>query len=344
MPNPTGYQRNINRGLDRSLREAPVFPMDIRTMRLMIFSDHHKGTWDDADDFRPSQSSYRAALEHYLESGHILAVLGDVEELWEDPPAPILACYASILQKENQFHMQNRYWRFWGNHDDEWRHPSQVRKYLGEFFGELVVYESLRLDVYDAEIKLGEILLVHGHQGSLAGDRFSWFTRFVIRYAWRPIQRLLRIMPNTPATDWRLRHKHDIAMYNWAADKEKLVLIAGHTHNPIFPSPSRLARLMEDYQSVKDLSVDTDEILETRANLEYAQLEEKPSYFNSGCCCFSDGRITGIEIVDGQIRLIRWPDDIGQQVPQILDSADLGEVFRQVAFRAAPMEILDEYK
>jgi hypothetical protein len=32
----------------------------------------------------------------------------------------------------------------------------------------------------------------------------------------------------------------------------------------------------------------------------------KPSYFNSGCCCFSDGDITGIEITNGMIRLVKW--------------------------------------
>jgi hypothetical protein len=30
------------------------------------------------------------------------------------------------------------------------------------------------------------------------------------------------------------------------------------------------------------------------------------TYFNSGCCCFDDGDITGIEIADGCIRLIKW--------------------------------------
>ena len=32
----------------------------------------------------------------------------------------------------------------------------------------------------------------------------------------------------------------------------------------------------------------------------------KPTYYNSGCCCFVDGDITGIEIADGFIRLIKW--------------------------------------
>ena len=33
------------------------------------------------------------------------------------------------------------------------------------------------------------------------------------------------------------------------------------------------------------------------------------TYFNSGCCCFDDGDITGIEIEAGMIRLIKWQYD-----------------------------------
>jgi hypothetical protein len=133
-------------------------------------------------------------------------------------------------------------------------------------------------------------------------------------------------------------------MYNWSADKESLVLVAGHTHHPIFLSTTRLIRFTEDYQNVKDLSVDSDEILQAKAEMEFAQAGEKPSYFNSGCCCFNDGRITGIEIADGQIRLIRWPDDIGQQIPLVLESADLRAVFQEVASRVPPMKLTMEFE
>ena len=34
---------------------------------------------------------------------------------------------------------------------------------------------------------------------------------------------------------------------------------------------------------------------------------EPPCYFNTGCCSFGDGDVTGLEIGDGEIRLIRWP-------------------------------------
>jgi hypothetical protein len=32
----------------------------------------------------------------------------------------------------------------------------------------------------------------------------------------------------------------------------------------------------------------------------------KPTYFNTGCCCYNDGNITGIEIADNNIRLVKW--------------------------------------
>ena len=32
----------------------------------------------------------------------------------------------------------------------------------------------------------------------------------------------------------------------------------------------------------------------------------KPSYFNSGCCCYNDDDITGIEIAEGKICLVKW--------------------------------------
>ncbi|HTN05276.1 hypothetical protein [Agriterribacter sp.] len=55
-------------------------------------------------------------------------------------------------------------------------------------------------------------------------------------------------------------------------------------------------------------------------------LHLKPSYFNSGCCCFSDGDITGIEIEAGEIRLIKWK--MGDAAPQrtILEHAALKDL------------------
>lgn len=55
-----------------------------------------------------------------------------------------------------------------------------------------------------------------------------------------------------------------------------------------------------------------------------------PCYFNTGCCCFEDGDITGIEISEGQIRLVRWPDDEGNPRGKVLEAGSLKDVFRSL--------------
>jgi hypothetical protein len=342
MPKNNRYQENINKGLDKAYTKASVRTLELIDAQIIIFSDLHRGTGDDADDFRQSLMAYRAALDHYLDSGHLLIMLGDVEELWENSPAPVLEKYASLLQLEKEFFEKKRYWRFWGNHDDEWRNSSQVRKHLWKYFENLSVHEGTRLKFTEDQGTLGEILFVHGHQGTLDSDRFGWLSRYFVRYIWRSIQRIGKIRPNTPAEDWRLRHKHDVAMYNWSADKEQLLLFAGHTHHPVFPTQALTSRMIDNFESIQVSSTDQEQISEARADLEFARAIEKPSYFNSGCCCFSDGRITGIEIVSGQIRLVQWPDELGRAQPQILDSVDLHDIFDAAASRALPMDIILE--
>ena len=54
----------------------------------------------------------------------------------------------------------------------------------------------------------------------------------------------------------------------------------------------------------------------------------EPCYFNTGCCSFGDGDVTGIEISEGQIRLVRWPDREGRPQPVILQSMALAEALR----------------
>jgi hypothetical protein len=56
----------------------------------------------------------------------------------------------------------------------------------------------------------------------------------------------------------------------------------------------------------------------------------KPSYFNSGCCCFDDGDITGIEIAEGFIRLIKWHEEKGKSLRLVLEEAELSYVFDQL--------------
>ena len=53
----------------------------------------------------------------------------------------------------------------------------------------------------------------------------------------------------------------------------------------------------------------------------------KPTYFNSGCCCFSDGDITGIEIDNGCIRLIKWEYDAANNPKRlVLEEANISKL------------------
>jgi hypothetical protein len=346
------YQRDIARGLDRAFANESTEEMelDLDTARLIIFSDHHKGARDGADDFWRCEAAYHAALGYYLEAGHRLVCLGDVEELWENPADPVLEAYAPTLALEAEFHRQGRYERFFGNHDDLWGHPDAVAKRLHRFYPDLRVREALKLRVRSGGEDLGLIFLVHGHQGTLDSERFAWISRLVVRYIWRPLQRRLNIASTSPASDHGLRARHDAAMFAWARQNPaKLVMIAGHTHHPVFgtssPPPPPGRSVEEVRRELSDLQAssgpDPEALGRLRAELEFAEAQvrrpdtppipvEPPCYFNTGCCSFGDGDVTGLEIADGEIRLVRWPDDEGDPAPKLLASESLRTVLEAV--------------
>ena len=325
--------------------------IDVHSAKFIIFSDHHKGNRDGADDFGVCERAYNAALAYYYNLGYTLVVLGDVEELWEERPQTVMKAYPHTLALEGKFHQDGRYLRFWGNHDDDWSHGDMVEKLLVPALGggPLNVRETLILHVRDGEKELGRLLLTHGHQGTLESDRIAPISKWIVRHIWRPFQRLIKFSLNTPAKDYQLRHAHDSAMYSWSEEQEKVVLIAGHTHRPVFKSETHEASIHELIKQAQEkLAGDPDnsdlqeKLAEFSAELEWVLAQsqafraenpviplKKPSYFNTGCCAFSDGDVTGLEISNGKIRLVRWPDDEDKPRPKPLASANLEDVFKK---------------
>jgi hypothetical protein len=326
---PTKYQRQIAAGLNRAFdhRETEELELDLDSARLVIFSDHHKGARDGADDFWRCERSYHAALGYYLESGHTLVVLGDVEELWENAPKTAVEKYTGTLALEAEFHRAGRYERFWGNHDDSWGGKDDVRELLEPIYGKLHVREALRLKVVSGGATLGLLFLVHGHQGTKESDTFAPISRWVVRHAWRPLQRRLGMPSTTPSRDYELREEHDAAMYAWArSHRAKPVLVAGHTHRPVFgtttpkpPSDRPASEVERDLREQRESGrADPEAVAGLRAELEFVrtppfgprpQPMPVPCYFNTGCCSFGDGDVTGLEVDNGEIRLVRWLDD-----------------------------------
>ena len=357
MPHPTVIQtqESVAKALDQALRRAIAqerdnpLTVDVDSARLVFFSDHHKGSRNGADDFQICEKAYNAALAYYFRHGYTLVLLGDAEELWEETPKAVTRAYAHTFALEGKFHRAGRYIRLWGNHDDNWRYPDQVARWLEPALGgvPLQVQEQLLIRVTEGETELGRFFLVHGHQGTVESDFVAPISKFIVRYLWRPFQRIFKISLNTPANDFQLRYEHDSTMYFWSEAQEKTVLIAGHTHRPVFKSESHEEKIRKAMEKVeKALEKDPEnpdliaEAAELSARLEWVMVQngqtggelppielKKPSYFNTGCCAFYDGDVTGIEIRDGQIRLVRWPDDAGEPRPKILATADLREVF-----------------
>src|SRR3954470_10097957 len=90
--------------------------------------------------------------------------------------------------------------------------------------------------------KLLNIFCTHGHQGDLQSDG-NWFSKFFISKIWAPLQAYLRINVNTPSNDQQLKTLHNIFMYEWSSTQENLILITGHTHQPVFESLTVVERL-----------------------------------------------------------------------------------------------------
>lgn len=349
MTNPQQIYLGLQEAYTRSLADPQTaFAIDLHQGKYIIFSDQHKGNRDGADDFLLAERAYNAALAYYYRLGHTLVVLGDVEELWEERIPTVLKAYAHTFHLESRFHAAGRYIRIWGNHDDDWQYPEEVKKHLDPLYtkqgGEpLRVPEGVRLLVTDGDEPLGTIFMVHGHQGTLESDRFAALSKFFVRYFWRPFQRLTNFRSTTPADSWQLRETHNVAMYQWAASQEKLVLITGHTHRPVFASKTHADDVYQALTAVlAQLATDPDnrelqaEAATLEAELEWIRAQGRqnpghegeikhyqPAYFNTGCCCYSDGDITGLEIDEGQIRLVRFPNNDKKPRPHILEEADL---------------------
>jgi len=299
---------------------GPVIPFDITTGKFIIFSDQHKGARNGADDFILAEQNYLAALEHYYTQNFIFINNGDSEELWENTLSQVKKFNQKTFDIEKKYVANNSFVKIIGNHDLYWNNDPFAWWQLKKIFeADVKAYEGAVLStrINNKEVN---IFCTHGHQGDLQSDG-NWFSKFFVARIWAPLQGYLRINPNTPAYDAEKKTLHNALMYEWSAQQKNLLLITGHTHQPVFSSLTHLERLYKEYQlAEKDNNTARVEILKTEIRKREKQfaavsvdyMNMKPYYFNSGCCCYSDGDITGIEIENGCIRLVKWT---GQNKP-----------------------------
>ena len=334
------------------IREQPgkrglIIPFNPSTDQFIIFSDQHRGAKNGADDFASAEPNYLAALDHYYTNNFFFISLGDSEELWENSLIKVKKYNTATFEKEKLFIQQDRFVKVFGNHDLFWDNDPLAGWQLKNIYGqEVKVYAGVVLEllVTGPSLLVSEshssgsvpltthhspltIFLTHGHQGDASSDG-NWLSKFFVARIWAPLQAYLRINPNTPAYDISLKTKHNQLMYEWSSQQENLLLITGHTHQPVFESFTHLERLYNNLliarnnKDIKAIAEIEDEL--TRRRQDYITISGdyrnmRPTYFNSGCCCFSDGDITGIEIADGCIRLIKWKLENGVSKRSVLE-------------------------
>lgn len=317
-PIPAKISRSLSR-LKRHIEKHPgkkglILPFDLKNSKFIVFSDQHKGAKNGADDFMVCEPNYLAALDYYDEKNFFLISLGDSEELWENRWPAVKKNNEATFEKEKKFVEKNAFVKVFGNHDLSWSINPLTGIEMEKIYGRKIdVYEGLVLQIPGKENHF-TIFLTHGHQGDARSDG-SWFSKFFVANAWAPLQAYLKINPNTPAYNTTKKTLHNRIMYEWSARQKNLILVTGHTHQPVFESLTELERLYRNL--IQAQQQDNNELIEevelrirkveprfTAVSKDY--LKMKSTYFNSGCCCFVDGDITGIEIAGGFIRLIKW--------------------------------------
>ena len=314
---------------------GPVIPFDMITGKFVIFSDQHKGAKDLADDFRNAEPNYLAALQYYYANDFVFINLGDSEELWESTPKTVIEKNRLTLLEEAKFLLKSRYHRIYGNHDLEWKYTIQQTMYLKPIFGDkLEVCEGMVLQT-SYNNKTYSIFLTHGHQGDKRSDG-NPFSTWVVAAVWTPIQRFFEISIDTVSDSFELVDKHNILMYEWSATQKDLIFISGHTHKPVFASLDHIERLAKQLEKAR-VANDTKQVeylqnqLEKRkaeyAGKKFVRTMAMPTYFNTGCCCFIDGDITGIEIAEGIIRLIKWETTDNVSKRTVLEESPLFYLF-----------------
>ena len=302
--------------------------------RFIIFSDQHKGAKNGADNFAQAEPNYLAALHYYDQQNFHFVSLGDAEEFWENSLAEVKKHNQPSFEAERKFLVRGAFTKIFGNHDLNWANNPFGSLQLKNIYGEEVtIYEGLLLQTQLAG-KLFTIYCTHGHQGDAQSDG-NWFSQFFVARIWGPLQCYLHINPNTPSCNFSLKTTHNQMMYEWSSQQKDLLLITGHTHQPVFESMTQLEGLYRKLEAArKENKQDRVQGLEAEIKLhQYATgsyLPLKPTYFNSGCCCFNDGDITGIEIEEGKIRLIKWEEQDKVSTRTILEETTLAELARQI--------------
>ncbi len=245
--------------------------------RFVIMSDVHRGDGSWADDFHRNQHLFFFALLHYYEHKFTYIENGDGDELWKFRNLKdIIQIHSDVFWLMSKYYKDGRLHFIYGNHDmvknkkdyvanNMYYYFKERDKKIIELFKDIELYEGL---ILKHRIKNYEIFLTHGHQVDIMSSALWKLSRFLVRYLWRPIDNLGFNDPTSTAKNYTKKESVERSLTKWV-EKNKCMLITGHTHRPMLPEISNLP------------------------------------YINVGSCVHPRC-ITAIEIANGEIMLVKW--------------------------------------
>ena len=263
--------------ISNSYKNAKRIPLK-KDSKFIFFSDCHRGDNSYADDFANNSNIYYHALRNYLENDFTYVELGDGIELWENMFFnDIFEAHKNSFMLLREFHLKNKLHMIWGNHDMTLKNEKKSAKLLDTYFDKITATDKDLLSgltfnegiILEPEGFDKNILLIHGHQADFYNYVWWKWSRFLVRILWKPLQVVGIKDPTSPAKNFKELIKVERKIKKWILANNNQMVISGHTHRPRFPEPNELP------------------------------------YFNDGSCIHPRS-ITGIEIVDMQISLIKW--------------------------------------
>lgn len=267
---------STSKRISKVFNSAEEIPFD-DSSKIILMSDVHRGDGTWADDLLKNENIYYAALTHYYYENFTYIEIGDGDELWKNKRiSNILPTHREDFLLLSEFYKHDRLYFIYGNHDTVKSKQGFAKKNHYQYFDQqtnknIPLFEDITFHeglILRHKVTHQKILLIHGHQASFLDYEMWRFRRFLVRYLWRPLELLGINDPTSTAKNYKKKDSIEKKLIEWVTQEEQM-LIAGHTHRPTFPEV------------------------------------DAPPYFNDGSCVHPNS-ITGIEIAEGSITLVKW--------------------------------------
>lgn len=238
--------------------------------KIVIMSDCHRGNGNNYDSSLKNKNIVYAALNYYYKNDFMYIELGDGDELWEVKKYDeIIEENIKIFKLLKKFYDKKRLIMIYGNHDICKKNMNNINYYNKITKQEEVLIPNIKfLESLILLYKDNNIFLIHGHQLDFNNNYLLNIPKFFIRNLWKKIENMGVNDPTKSAKNYKISKKLE-KKYEKISKKEKIIVVTGHTHRPIF----------------------------SKAGESF--------YFNDGSCIHPNG-ITCLEIKEGYISLVKW--------------------------------------